>query len=192
MHISLEAIISDYKEWQRHTKAVIDAIEQYTEKRMTEYGKIHTDDSRSGGQPVLEPCPFCGEQCADLIIDQGDKWAQYEPSCLRVRTSYNVAADAPWRDEAIAAWNTRQPTQSDAVLEGDATIVYLLGVRLGREDERAKIAAERQADAQSDALREALEAAPLIGHTESAHDFMKRQNAWLNGPYRAALQEQSK
>jgi hypothetical protein len=36
-----------------------------------------------------------------------------------------------------------QPTQSDAVLDGDAqTILYLLGVRHGREDERAKIAAE--------------------------------------------------
>jgi hypothetical protein len=36
-----------------------------------------------------------------------------------------------------------QPTQSDAVLDGDAqTILYLLGVRHGREDERAKVAAE--------------------------------------------------
>lgn len=45
---------------------------------------------------------------------------------------------------------------------------------------------------QSDTLREALEAAPLIGATESVYDFMERQNSWLNGPYRAALQEQSK
>jgi hypothetical protein len=44
---------------------------------------------------------------------------------------------------------------------------------------------------QHEALREALEAAPLIGRTESVNDFMVRQNAWLNGPYRAAL-EQSK
>jgi hypothetical protein len=44
---------------------------------------------------------------------------------------------------------------------------------------------------QHEALREALEAAPLIGRTESVNDFMARQNAWLNGPYRAAL-EQSK
>ena len=47
---------------------------------------------------------------------------------------------------------------------------------------------------QTDALkkaREALEAAPLIGRTENVNDFMARQNAWLNGPYRAAL-EQSK
>jgi hypothetical protein len=45
--------------------------------------------------------------------------------------------------------------------------------------------------AQSDALREALEAAPLIGATESAESFKARQDAWLNGQYRAAL-DQSK
>lgn len=53
MHISLAAIISDYKEWQRRNEAVLDAIEQYTEERMDdEYGRIHTDGSRSGGQPA--------------------------------------------------------------------------------------------------------------------------------------------
>jgi hypothetical protein len=82
---------------------------------MTEYGRIHIDGSRSGGQPVLKPCPFCGRQCATLLIDQGTKWAHYEPSCLEVRTGYNLSNDAPWRDEAIAAWNTRQPTQSDTL-----------------------------------------------------------------------------
>ena len=41
---------------------------------------------------------------------------------------------------------------------------------------------------QHEALRKALEAAPLIGRTESVNDFMARQNAWLNGPYRAALE----
>jgi hypothetical protein len=47
---------------------------------------------------------------------------------------------------------------------------------------------------QTDALkiaREALEAAPLIGATESAESFKARQDAWLNGQYRAAL-DQSK
>ena len=44
---------------------------------------------------------------------------------------------------------------------------------------------------QSDVLREALEAAPLIGATESAESFKARQDAWLNGQYRAAL-DQSK
>jgi hypothetical protein len=63
---------------------------------------------------VLLPCPFCGGQCAQLVIDQGYKWAHYEPSCLEVRTSYNVSEDAPWKAEAITAWNTRQP-QTDAL-----------------------------------------------------------------------------
>jgi hypothetical protein len=47
---------------------------------------------------------------------------------------------------------------------------------------------------QTDALkiaRDALEAAPLIGATESAESFKARQDAWLNGQYRAAL-DQSK
>ena len=38
-------------------------------------------------------------------------------------------------------------------------------------------------------LREALEAAPFIGRTESVNHFMERQNAWLKGPYLAAVQE---
>lgn len=71
-----------------------------------------TDDKDNA---VLEPCPFCRKQCATLVIDQGDKWAHYGPSCLEVRTGYNLSEDAPWRDEAIAAWNTRQPTQSGSV-----------------------------------------------------------------------------
>ena len=93
---------------------------------MTEYGRIHTDGSRSGGQPVLLPCPFCGRQCATLLIDQGTKWAHYEPSCLEVRTGYNLSNDAPWRDEAIAVYNTRQPTQSDALREENERLRALL------------------------------------------------------------------
>ena len=52
-----------------------------------------------------------------------------------------------------------QPSQSDALLEGDTqTILYLLGVRHGREDERAKIAAEASQSTQSDALRDLVAA----------------------------------
>lgn len=75
----------------------------------------NTDGSRSGEQPVLLPCGHCGEQCADLMIDQGDKWAHYSASCLEVRTGYNLSDDAPWRAEAIAAYNKRQTTQIDAL-----------------------------------------------------------------------------
>lgn len=58
-------------------------------------------------QSELKQCPFCSEQCATLVIDQGDKWAHYEPSCLEVRTGYDLSDDAAWRAEAITAWNTR-------------------------------------------------------------------------------------
>jgi hypothetical protein len=41
------------KERERRNEAVLDAIERHTEKHMNdEYGRIHTDGSRSGGQPV--------------------------------------------------------------------------------------------------------------------------------------------
>ena len=66
----------------------------------------------------------------------------------------------------------RQPTQSDALLEGDTqTILYLLGVRHGREDERAKIAAEASQPTQSDALREALEKVITSSNLEKAHEI---------------------
>jgi hypothetical protein len=63
---------------------------------------------------------------------------------------------------------------------------------VARDGRDIVLAALRQP--QTDALkiaREALEAAPLIGATESAESFKARQDAWLNGQYRAAL-DQSK
>jgi hypothetical protein len=54
---------------------------------------------------------------------------------------------------------------------------------------RAAAAWHKRQPTQSDALREALEAAPLIGATESAKSFKARQDAWLNGQCRAALKE---
>jgi hypothetical protein len=45
---------------------------------------------------------------------------------------------------------------NDKDREDELTIAYLLGVRHGREDERAKIAAEASQPTQSDALRDQL------------------------------------
>ena len=36
-------------------------------------------------------------------------------------------------------------------------------------------------------LREALESCPIIGIAEPTAHFRKRQDQWLNGPYREAL-----
>ena len=63
----------------------------------------------------LKPCPFCGEQCAGMNIDQGDKWAHYEPSCLETRTGYDLSPEAPWRSEAVRLWNTRHTPDREAV-----------------------------------------------------------------------------
>lgn len=120
MHISLEAIISDYKEWQRKKAAMNDAIEQYTEERMNDkYGRIHTDGSRSGGQPALKPCPFCGGEAeyfkrtnAGAVAD----WcgaSQHWVCCVGECNNQTCLHETP--EQAIAAWNKRQPTQSDAL-----------------------------------------------------------------------------
>lgn len=63
-----------------------------------------------------------------------------------------------------------QPTQSDELLEGDTqTILYLLGVRHGREDERAKIAAEASQPTQSD--DEAYDLGKRDGYEKAVQDI---------------------
>ena len=118
MRINLTTPMSDDKERQRRTKAEIDAIEKYTEKRMNyEYGKIHTDGSRSGGQPVLEPCPvpWCGS--SDVKARSFD--ANHRRHWIECGKCNFKTPQMPSRTKAIAAWNTRQSAQSDA-LQADA------------------------------------------------------------------------
>ena len=85
---------------------------------MTEYGRIHTDRSRSGGQPVLLPCPFCGGEVT--IEDRGDGdlfvilCPEGSPCTGSGLATFGMRSK---KDETIAAWNTRQPTQSDALRE---------------------------------------------------------------------------
>ena len=78
----------------------------------------------------LKPCPFCGEQCAGMNIDQGDKWAHYEPSCLETRTGYDLSPEAPWRSEAVRLWNTRHTPDREAV----AKLLWGLDEDLSPED----------------------------------------------------------
>lgn len=100
---------------------------------MTEYGRIHTDGSRSGGQPLLLPCPFCGGQAAIVKFQAaGGLWWMgecQEPSCDAAGTAFTTKA------EAIAAWNTRQPTQSDALRDLVATLWCASGCSCCRDDD---------------------------------------------------------
>jgi Lar family restriction alleviation protein len=65
----------------------------------------------------LKPCPFCTDgKSVSTYFDheQGDKWGYAACDACgsrgpEVRTNYDRANDAPWRAEAIAAWNTRTP-----------------------------------------------------------------------------------
>lgn len=76
---------------------------------MAEYGRIHTDGSRSGGQPVLKLCPFCGETPTLQWHSAPECWV--ECSCGAI----GPQGEDTSTDDHIALWNTRQPTQSDAL-----------------------------------------------------------------------------
>ena len=47
---------------------------------MTEYGRIHTDGSRSGGQPVIKTqhCPNCEAQAAEIERLRVEAKAQFD------------------------------------------------------------------------------------------------------------------
>ena len=65
---------------------------------MTEYGRIHTDGSRSGGQPLIKTqhCPNCEAQATEIERLRIEAEAQY--------------------DRGYYDGRTRQPTQSDALV----------------------------------------------------------------------------
>ena len=94
-------------------------------------------------QPVLLPCPFCGGVQIEAFhhIDRG--WgASWHVECIADECG-NSTCHHDTEATAIAAWNKRQPTQSDALL--DAEGVKLYWYRQGKDDgvehERAKIVA---------------------------------------------------
>ena len=129
-----------------------------------EYGRIHTDGSRSGGQPVLLPCPFCGgrAEIAEIETEDLPLWLGecQEPPCEA------VAPVRPTRDEAIAAWNTRQPIQRD-----DYTRGFIAGLDDGAKMDAEEYAFRASQPTQSDALQ--AENERLREHLISALDTLK-------------------
>lgn len=58
----------DDKERERHTKAVLDAIERYTDERMAvDYVCEPADDSRSGGQRMVRRCSVCDRKTTSPV-----------------------------------------------------------------------------------------------------------------------------
>ena len=81
MIINLTTPLSDDKEMQRRNEVILAAIKRHTEKHMNdEYGRIHTDGSRSGGQPVIKTqhCPNCEAQAAEIERLRVEVKAQYD------------------------------------------------------------------------------------------------------------------
>ena len=135
---------------------------------------------------ALAPCPFCTEgKTVSTYFDheQGDKWGYASCDACgargpEVRTNYDRADNAPWRAEAIAAWNRRaipaRGVGADAVL--DAAHAYLVQQyghsALAHPIDRARILAALEpaptdaAQVREAALREAAEACRY----DDAHD----------------------
>ena len=94
---------------------------------MTEYGRIHTDGSRSGGQPVVDtamlalcPVPWCGSPNAKArSFDANHRRHWIECGKCNFKTP-----QMPSRTKVITLWNTRQPTQSDALREALADLLH--------------------------------------------------------------------
>ena len=71
----------------------------------------------------------------------------------------------------------RQPQTEQGLSVGEIGLVYASAI---------KAIAEQQTDALKIA-RDALENAPIIGLTDSAVDFRKRQDLWAYGQWKAAI-----
>jgi hypothetical protein len=127
-------------------------------------------------------CPNCEAQAAEIERLRVEARAQYD------RGYYDGCTQPIVRHDALKIARERITEWCDAVAVewGQGSQTH----NVARDGRDIVLAALRQP--QTDALkiaREALEAAPLIGATESAESFKARQDAWLNGQYRAALKE---
>lgn len=94
---------------------------------------------------ALKSCPFCGGTDAETEVDklQGTKWGRVVcRSCgacgEEVRTGYDQSPDAPWRAEAIAAWNRRSAADDETIRLQDEYIAKLANGPAADEIERLR------------------------------------------------------
>lgn len=88
-----------------------------TDKTKAMDNLIAQDADLIDDQPVLLPCPFCGGAQIKAFhhIDRG--WgASWHVECIADECG-NSTCHHDTEAAAIAAWNKRQPTQSDALRE---------------------------------------------------------------------------
>ena len=148
---------------------------------MTEYGRIHTDGSRSGGQPtqsdadVLEEMRFTYE----TVCSEG-----YNDTDYTEDLDFEIEARGWEAAFAVAVAKLRQPTQSDAV---QAEIEAL------RHDlERQMTIANEQVN-EVERLREALAHIAFSGADGPYGEFGEALNEHqMRRVAKAALQEKSK
>ena len=91
---------------------------------MTEYGRIHTDGSRSGGQPLIKTqhCPNCEAQAAEIERLRVEAQAQFDrgyyDGCANPIVRYDALRDALQHcADAIASW-AKKPEGADPWLSG--------------------------------------------------------------------------
>ena len=91
---------------------------------MTEYGRVHTDGSRSGGQPLIKTqhCPNCEAQAAEIERLRVEAQAQFDrgyyDGCANPIVRYDALRDALQHcADAIASW-AKKPEGADPWLLG--------------------------------------------------------------------------
>jgi hypothetical protein len=107
MRINLTTPLSDDKERQRRNEVILAAIERHTEERMNdEYGRIHTDGSRSGGQP-MPATEKAHKAIIEVLAEWGIEPRSTTPEHFAVATTEALCRAIDQQEDL------RQPAQSD-------------------------------------------------------------------------------